>query len=31
MKALLIKGTHFLGKPYTQNQLQNSVTEMLAA
>ena len=31
MKALLIKGTHFLRKPYTQNQLQNSVTEMLAA
>lgn len=31
MKALLIDGAHFLGKPYTQNQLQNSVAEMLAA
>ena len=31
MKALLIEDTHFLSKPYTQHQLQNSVTEMLAA
>ena len=30
MKALLIEGTHFLGKPYTQHQLQNSVKELLA-
>jgi len=30
MKALLIEGTHFLSKPYTENQLQNSVVEMLA-
>ncbi|HXL67243.1 MAG TPA: response regulator [Xanthobacteraceae bacterium] len=31
MKALLIEGTHFLRKPYTQNQLQNSVRDLLAA
>jgi DNA-binding NtrC family response regulator len=31
MKTLLIEGTHFLRKPYTQDQLQNSVAEMLAA
>ena len=31
MKALLIEGTHFLRKPYTQHQLQDSVKEMLAA
>jgi CheY-like chemotaxis protein len=31
MKALLIKGTHILRKPYTQHQLQDSVQEMLAA
>jgi DNA-binding NtrC family response regulator len=31
MKALLIEGTHFLRKPYTQHQLHDSVTEMLAA
>jgi CheY-like chemotaxis protein len=31
MKALLIDGTHFLRKPYTQYQLQNSVEELLAA
>jgi DNA-binding NtrC family response regulator len=30
MKALLIEGTHFLSKPYTQNQLQESVKDMLA-
>jgi DNA-binding NtrC family response regulator len=30
MKALLIEGTHFLRKPYTQNQLQESVKGMLA-
>lgn len=31
MKALLIEGTHFLRKPYTQHQLKNSVEDMLAA
>lgn len=31
MKALLVEGTHFLRKPYTQLQLQTSVAEMLAA
>jgi len=31
MKALLIEGTHFLRKPYTQHQLQDSVKEMLTA
>ena len=31
MKALLIEGTHFLRKPYTQHQLQTSVKELLAA
>lgn len=30
MRALFIVGTHFLGKPYTQEQLQHSVAEMLA-
>ncbi len=30
MKALLIEGTHFLRKPYTENQLQDSVKTMLA-
>jgi DNA-binding NtrC family response regulator len=30
MKALLAEGTHFLCKPYTQNQLQSSVKDMLA-
>jgi CheY-like chemotaxis protein len=30
MKALLVEGTHFLHKPYTQHQLQYSVNEMLA-
>ena len=30
MKALLIEGAHFLRKPYTQHQLQDSVKEMLA-
>jgi DNA-binding NtrC family response regulator len=30
MKALLVEGTHFLSKPYTENQLQNSVKDMLA-
>lgn len=30
MKALFIVGTHCLGKPYTQQQLQDSVAEMLA-
>ena len=31
MKALLAEGTHFLHKPYTQNQLHDSVNNMLAA
>ena len=31
MKALLAEGTHFLLKPYTQNQLHDSVNNMLAA
>ncbi len=31
MKALLIEGTRLLSKPYTEHQLQNSVTDMLAA
>ena len=30
MKALFIKGTHFLQKPYTEHQLQNCVEELLA-
>ena len=29
MKALLAEGTHFLRKPYTQNQLQESFKDML--
>jgi CheY-like chemotaxis protein len=31
VKALLIEGTHFLRKPYTQHQLQNSIRELVAA
>jgi CheY-like chemotaxis protein len=31
MKHLLVVGAHFLGKPYTQQQLQDSVADMLAA
>ena len=31
MKSLLVEGAHFLRKPYTQNQLQDSVRDMLAA
>ena len=31
MKALLIEGAHFLRKPYTQYQLQDSVKNLLAA
>ena len=31
MKALLIEGTHFLRKPYTQHELQTSVNELLVA
>ncbi|MGZ3410965.1 MAG: response regulator [Xanthobacteraceae bacterium] len=30
MKALLVEGTQFLRKPYTERQLQSSVNEMLA-
>jgi DNA-binding NtrC family response regulator len=30
MKALFIEGTRFLSKPYTQNQLQKSVIDLLA-
>src|SRR5471030_740015 len=29
MKALFLEGTHFLRKPYTPDQLQDSVEEML--
>lgn len=31
MKALFIEGTRFLSKPYSENQLQNSVKELLVA
>jgi CheY-like chemotaxis protein len=31
MKALFVIGTHFVGKPYTQQQLHDSVDEMLTA
>ena len=31
MKALFVEGSHFLQKPYTQQQLQTSVEELLAA
>jgi DNA-binding NtrC family response regulator len=31
MTALFVRSAHFLEKPYTQHQLQNSVEEMLAA
>ena len=31
MKALFVEGAHFLRKPYTQHQLQNSVEDLLAA
>jgi CheY-like chemotaxis protein len=31
MKALFVEGTHFLHKPYTQHQLQDSVKDLLAA
>ncbi len=31
LKALFVKGSHFLGKPYTPNQLHASVDGMLAA
>jgi CheY-like chemotaxis protein len=31
MKALLIEGTHFLRKPYTQHQLQDSVKDLFGA
>src|ERR1700726_3659059 len=31
MKALFVEGTHFLCKPYTQHQLQDSVKNLLAA
>jgi CheY-like chemotaxis protein len=30
MKALFVEGTHFLRKPYTQHQLQDSVEDLLA-
>lgn len=30
MKALLVEGTHFLHKPYTENQLEQSVKTMFA-
>ena len=31
MKAMFVEGAHFLQKPYTQHQLQNSVEALLAA
>src|ERR1700730_13490080 len=31
LKALFVDGKHFLRKPYTQNQLQNSVEDLLVA
>ena len=31
MKALFVEGAHFLQKPYTQLQLQNSVERLFAA
>ena len=31
MKALFVEGTHFLRKPYTPDQLKNSVENLLAA
>jgi DNA-binding NtrC family response regulator len=31
MKAMFVEGAHFLQKPYTQHQLQNSVKALLAA
>ncbi len=31
LKAMFVTGSHFLGKPYTPNQLQASVDGMLAA
>ncbi|MEI9888247.1 MAG: response regulator [Rhizomicrobium sp.] len=31
MKALFVNGKHYLGKPYTEQQLHGSVDEMLAA
>jgi CheY-like chemotaxis protein len=31
MRDLFVTGTHFLGKPYTQQQLQDSVDGMLSA
>jgi CheY-like chemotaxis protein len=30
MRDLLVGGTHFLGKPYTQQQLHDSVDDMLS-
>jgi CheY-like chemotaxis protein len=30
MKALFVEGTHLLSKPYTQQQLQDSVEDLLA-
>jgi CheY-like chemotaxis protein len=31
MKALFVEGSHFLQKPYTQQELQNAVEALLAA
>jgi hypothetical protein len=31
MKMMFVEGAHFLQKPYTQIQLQNSVEALLAA
>jgi len=31
MRAMFVEGTHFLSKPYTEHQLQESFTALLAA
>ena len=31
MRTLFVEGSHFLQKPYTQNQLQNSMEKLFAA
>jgi CheY-like chemotaxis protein len=31
MRAMFVEGTHFLSKPYTEHQLQQSFTALLAA
>jgi DNA-binding NtrC family response regulator len=31
VKAIIAEGAHFLPKPYTQDQLQDSIKELIAA